>query len=103
MTILLVTLEIDVTDMTEEQLRDAGWFELMEDEDTEEAESFPGPASAEYEAHEIAGLLPGAIGHPDAELFAGSGVFVNLGEVRVTSARWSTTGYAQEGIGLQPL
>lgn len=87
--ILTVTLEIEIGEMSDDQLREAGWFSLMEpDEDEEDEDELETPLVDEFGAHEIAGLLPGAISHPDAELFAGSGVFVTLGEVRVTSASW---------------
>lgn len=83
--ILKVTLEIEVEDMTEAELADAGFYD---DEDEEEGR----PElllSGEYEAREIADLLPGVVTHPDNEMFAGSGIFVKVADVKVSGAEWA--------------
>lgn len=78
---LIVTLEIDVSDMTDDQLKDAGW----EDFDNEGS-----PRVAEYDAREIADLIPNVLNFDDvkAEMFAGSDIFANFDKVRVRSASY---------------
>lgn len=83
---LILTLEIEVEDMSPEELADAGWEEdVWDDESEDEAD---GSFVEELEPREIADLIPFAIKHPDSELFAGSGIFANLGDVRVKAADW---------------
>lgn len=79
---LTVTLEIDLSNLSEAQLRDAGW-EPYDDEDGLPCvdDAFP---------DEYADLLKGAVAHEEfhAEMFAGSNIFAAITDVRASKAEW---------------
>lgn len=84
---LILKLEIEVEDMSPEELADAGYGEFEYDDESEDEAD--GSFVEGLDPYEIAELVPHAIKHPDSEIFAGSGIFANLGEVRVKSADWA--------------
>jgi hypothetical protein len=86
---LLVTLEIDIDDMSPEELEAAGF---AEDNDLD-AELGP-PKVDEYDPGEIAEGIPGVLSLPEVkgEILAGSGIFVNIGAISVYAADWKVEG-----------
>ena len=82
---MTVTLTIVVEALQGDDLFDAGFFEGIEEDDGEPLTNL----IADYSPVEIADLLPSAITHPDNEIFAGSGLFVKLGEITVIKSEWT--------------
>jgi hypothetical protein len=84
---LTVTLNIEVRDMTTEELADAGAEPMEGEEDDDEGV----PTLADTSPHEIAGLIPHTLtfGEVQDEMFAGSGVFVRLTKAEVEFAGWA--------------
>lgn len=80
---LVVTLEIDVSDMSDEELTDAGYYEFSEGGE-------PDPTASDYHPKDVAECVKFAIMSPDAkaEMFAGSDMFLNVGDVRIVSAQY---------------
>lgn len=81
---LIVTLALNVDDVSDEERRE-GLF-LEEGEEPDEMD-LPAPV-AELHPDDIADLLPTAILSPDNEMFAGSGVFAQITDVTVKNAAW---------------
>ncbi len=81
---LIVTLEIDLSSMSGDELMDAGW---EDDCDGEEGS----PVVSDYSAHEIADLIPYVFKDESivAEMFAGSAIFLKLDDARVIDRKWS--------------
>ena len=80
---LLVTIEIDVRDPTEEELSDGSF----QNDDYEMAD--PLDWLTDLEPNELSEAIEGALhseGNP--EMFAGSGLFVQTTEARVKSIEW---------------
>jgi hypothetical protein len=83
---LIVTLEIDVRDMTAEELAECDICDEGDDnEDT--------PSVEDYRPEEIAELLPYVLALEDtqAEIFSGSMVFAKFTAVRCASASFKDT------------
>lgn len=87
---MLVTLEIDVVPLSEEEQRECS--EQMGNEEIDEEDGPGGDLGflpEDYYAFELAEVLEGAF-HEDAvkEMFAGSGIFVTFDGATVKSAEW---------------
>jgi len=80
---LVVTLEIDVSDMSDEELTDAGYYEFSE-------EGEPDPTVSDYHPKEVAECVRFALMSSDVkdEMFAGSDMFLNVGNIQVVSAQY---------------
>lgn len=80
---LIVTLEFDMSSMSDDELMDAGW---EDDEDGEEGS----PGVSDYDAREIASLIPYIFNDETvaAEMFAGSNIFLRVDGVRVATQKW---------------
>lgn len=81
---LIVTLEIEVEDVSDEERRE-GLF-LEEGEEPDELD-LPAPV-AELEPADLAALLPAVITSDEVEMFAGSNIFANFTNARVAASLW---------------
>ena len=81
---LLVTLEIEVSALTGDALKEAGFFECSADEGDDE----PTNSLDDYSADEIGAVLE--CDEPDlwVEFFGGSGLYVQFEKVTVVSSDW---------------
>lgn len=79
---LIVTLEIELSNMDEAQLKEAGYEPWDDDGD---------PRVGDYEPREIAECLEGVLSYPEtqAEAFAGSAIYANVLGVKLKNAEWS--------------
>lgn len=80
---LFVTIAVDVSSMTGEELSEAGYYEYVEEDDVP-------PTVSDYTAEDVAACVLDAVNNPDArsEMFAGSDIFLSMSDAKVVGSAW---------------